>query len=148
MGGDLSTRLAGVAGSCIAAQVRILGRAVSSLYEEALRPHGLKISQMNLLVAIAVMPTPRARDLAATLCLEKSTVSRNLLRLVERGWVVEEVEEDARSRRLSLSSAGASLLQRVLPDWERAQERVVAAIGKEGATQIAALARKLRGRAC
>ena len=39
-----------VARECIANKVRLLNRAVTAIYDETLRPHGLKISQMSVLV--------------------------------------------------------------------------------------------------
>ena len=39
-----------VARECIANKVRLLNRAVTAIYDEALRPYGLKISQMSVLV--------------------------------------------------------------------------------------------------
>ena len=44
-----------IAEQCIASRLRVLNRFVTNIYDEALRPLGLKISQLNLLVAIAKM---------------------------------------------------------------------------------------------
>ena len=46
-----------VSRECIANKVRLLNRAVTAIYDEALRPHGLKISQMSVLVTVAKMGT-------------------------------------------------------------------------------------------
>ena len=46
-----------MAGECLAVRVRTLNRAVTALYDESLRPHGLRVGQLNLLVAVArLMP--------------------------------------------------------------------------------------------
>src|SRR5262245_22309850 len=42
-----------IASGCIASRVRILNRAISAIYDDALRPSGLKVSQMNILVVTA-----------------------------------------------------------------------------------------------
>jgi len=39
-----------VARECIVNEVRLLNRAVTAIYDETLRPHALKISQMSVLV--------------------------------------------------------------------------------------------------
>ena len=44
-----------VARECIATKVRLLNRAVTAIYDEALRPFGLKVTQMTVLVTVAGM---------------------------------------------------------------------------------------------
>ena len=48
-----------VASECIAVRLRMLNRVVTNIYDDALRPLGLKVSQMNILVAAAKMGTAR-----------------------------------------------------------------------------------------
>ena len=52
-----------IAAECLAVRVRTLNRAVTALYDDALRPHGLRVGQLNLLVAVARMGTARPGDL-------------------------------------------------------------------------------------
>jgi len=42
-----------IARTCIAVRLRLLNRVVTNLYDDALRPLGLKVSQLNILVATA-----------------------------------------------------------------------------------------------
>ena len=86
-----------VAQECIANRVRRLNRAVSSMYDEALRPHGLRITQMSILVVVSMLGEATPGDFGRTLCLEKSTVSRTLDRLRTRGWIDVRPGADARS---------------------------------------------------
>ena len=37
-------------GSCLAAKARLVGRVVTSIYDNAFRPLGVKVSQLNILV--------------------------------------------------------------------------------------------------
>src|SRR6516162_3196973 len=41
------------AGECIAVRLRLVNRVVTNLYDAALRPLGLKVSQLNILVVTA-----------------------------------------------------------------------------------------------
>ena len=52
-----------IAAECLAVRLRALNRAVTALYDDALRPHGLRVGQLNLLVAVARMGTARPGDL-------------------------------------------------------------------------------------
>ena len=76
-----------IARDCIAVRVRALNRAVTALYDEALRPHGLRVGQLNLLVAIARMGTARPGDLCRVLRMEKSTLSRDVEVMRRNGGV-------------------------------------------------------------
>ena len=63
---------------CIAVKLRLLTRAVTKIYNRALRPHGLTISQMNILVAASYIGQAKQQDICQALHLEKSTLSRDL----------------------------------------------------------------------
>ena len=132
-----------IAAECIAVRLRTLNRAVTALYDDALRPHGLRVGQLNLLVAVARMGTAHPGDLCRALCMDKSTLSRDVEVMRRHGWL--EVEDSGgRSRPLRLSPGGQALLERVAPAWQQAQERARTLIGDEGAEAVVAMARKLR----
>src|SRR4051812_22520018 len=48
-----TTGIERIATSCIAGRLRLLNRVVTNIYDDALRPLDLKVSQMNILVAAA-----------------------------------------------------------------------------------------------
>ena len=48
-----------MAHECIAVRVRLINRVITALYDEALRPFELRISQANILAAIAKMGEAR-----------------------------------------------------------------------------------------
>ena len=62
-----------IASECTLVRMRMLNRVVTKIYDDALRPHGLKASQLNVLVAISRMSPTRPKDLAARLLLERSS---------------------------------------------------------------------------
>ncbi|HWE39602.1 MAG TPA: MarR family winged helix-turn-helix transcriptional regulator [Isosphaeraceae bacterium] len=121
-----------LAGECLAVRVRILNRAVSALYDEALRPHGLRVGQLNLLAAVGKLGTARPGDLCRVLRMDKSTLSRDAEVLRRNGWLEIDDAADARSRPLKLTADGHALLESALPAWRKAQEAAVALIGAEG----------------
>jgi DNA-binding MarR family transcriptional regulator len=120
-----------IAGECLAVRVRTLNRAVSSLYDEALRPHGLRVGQLNLLVAVARLGTARPGDLCRILSMDKSTLSRDVELMRRNGWLEVEDSTDARARPLRLSPRGQALLEAVVPAWRQAQEKAEALIGAD-----------------
>lgn len=118
-----------IAEQCLGLRTRWAHRVVGRIFDDALRPFGIGGAQLNLLVGIALAGPVRPGDLAAWFSMDKSTMSRNVQRMTERGWVRIEVDEDARSQRLSLTRAGDRLLERLRPAWEQAQAEAAEALG-------------------
>src|SRR5262249_62151883 len=75
-----------VARDCIATKVRLLNRAVTAIYDEALRPYGLKVTQMTVLVTVAKIGQASPGAVGRILHMEKSMLSRNVDRMSARGW--------------------------------------------------------------
>jgi DNA-binding MarR family transcriptional regulator len=130
---------------CLAARVRILNRAITSLYDEAMRPLGLKVSQMNILVAAAKLGVARPMQICRVLHMDNSTLSRNAVRMIEQGWLEVVPGPDARSQPLRVTRAGFDLLKRASPAWERAQASALGLVGQAGARAIDETVQKLTG---
>jgi DNA-binding MarR family transcriptional regulator len=141
-------------GACIASRLRMLSRVVSGLYNDAFRPLGLRVSQGHILVVITMLEeraTPGR--IASVLSLEKSTVTRDVERMVRNGWLEKVPGQDARSYRLRLSTAGRRMLEKALPAWRRAQAQTERLLGSAGSATLGGLtiaainglARQIRG---
>jgi DNA-binding MarR family transcriptional regulator len=104
---------------CLAARRR--ARALTRLYEERLRPHGLKATQFSVLAALALKGPTRVGELAEFLVLERTTLTRGAALLERRGWIDAAPSADARERRLRLTGAGRRKLEAALPSWKEAQ---------------------------
>jgi len=125
-----------VARECIANKVRLLNRAVTAIYDEALRPHRLKISQMSVLITVSKMGTASPSAVGRMLHMEKSTLSRNVDRMRARGWLDTAPAEDGRTIELRVTARGKRLLQEVHPAWIRAQQRTADLLGDQGVRGI------------
>jgi len=122
---------------CIANKVRLLNRAVTAIYDEALRPHGLKISQMSVLVTVATMGRASPSAVGRRLHMEKSTLSRNVDRMRSRGWLDAASTEDGRTTELRVTARGRRLLREVHRAWSRAQQRTGEMLSDQGVRGIA-----------
>jgi DNA-binding MarR family transcriptional regulator len=118
-----------VAGECVAVRLRMLNRVVTNIYDDAFRPLDLKVSQMNILVAAAKLGTARPSDVCEHLHLDVSTLSRNVERMKARGWLEVVPAEDGRSQPFRLTPQGRRLLEKAMPAWSEAQERVKKVLG-------------------
>src|SRR3954463_11880306 len=85
-----------VSKECYALRVQLLNRVVTRLYDEALRPVGLTMNQMSILTVLANMGEAQPGVVGRFLQMEKSTISRNVKRMLEQKWVVEKPAADAR----------------------------------------------------
>ena len=134
-----------MASDCIAVRVRIINRVVTALYDEAFRPHGLRVSQANILVAVARMGGARPADICRRLRLEKSTLSRDVeIMKATAGW--------SRTRRPGPESGAPAHPGRpgpprpFRPAWESAQAQARRLIGDPGVDALEEIAGAARPR--
>jgi DNA-binding MarR family transcriptional regulator len=122
-------QLAEAARVCACFNLRKAARAVTQLYDGVLQPSGLRSTQFVILVAIQAEGTVRLPDLARTLNVDRSTLTRNLQPLVRNGLIKTTAPRNARANRVRLLAKGRRLLERALPLWKEAQSRFEARIG-------------------
>ena len=132
-----------IARTCIAVRLRLLNRVVTNLYDDALRPLGLKVSQLNILVVTAKLGLARPAQVCHTLQLDTSTLSRNVERMRTKGWLEVVPGEDARTQPFRLTAQGRRLLERAVPAWEQAQKQAEELLGDEGIALLNKAAKKL-----
>jgi DNA-binding MarR family transcriptional regulator len=134
-----------IARTCIAVRLRLLNRVVTNLYDDALRPLGLKVSQLNILIVTAKLGLARPARVCDILQLDTSTLSRTVERMRGHGWLEVVPEEDARAQPFRLTPQGKSLIEKAVPAWEEAQRRAKELLGDEGVALLERAARKLGG---
>jgi DNA-binding MarR family transcriptional regulator len=132
-----------IARDCIAVRLRLLNRIVTNVYDDALRPLGLKVSQLNLLVVTGKLGLAQPAKVCDLLQLDTSTLSRNVERMRAKGWVEVVPGEDARTQPFRLTVQGRRLLERAVPAWERAQKQAEELLGNEGTALLNKAARRL-----
>jgi DNA-binding MarR family transcriptional regulator len=143
MDSHLSKAIDTVARECIAVRMRMLNRVISGIYDEGLRPLGLKISQANILVVTAKLGLARPTQVCDLLHLDASTLSRNVERMVAKGWLEIVPDEDGRSQPFRITAQGSKLLQTALPAWRQAQRKASAVLGEQGVALLRKVAKEL-----
>src|SRR6516162_7188635 len=121
-----------IARTCIAVRLRLLNRVVTNIYDDALRPLGLKVSQLNILIVTAKLGLARPARVCDILQLDASTLSRNIKPLQAHGWLEVVPEEDARAQPGRLAPQGKRLIEKAVPAWEKAQRQATELLGEEG----------------
>src|SRR5436853_4595711 len=130
--------------TCIAVRLRLLNRVVTNFYDDALRPLGLKVSQLNILIVTARLGLARPAQICDILQLDASTLSRNVERMRAQGWLEAVPDEDARAQPFRLTAQGKRLIEKAVPAWEEAQRRAAELLGDEGIALLDRAAKKLR----
>jgi DNA-binding MarR family transcriptional regulator len=125
-----------IARQCIGVRIRMLNRCISRIYDEQLRPHGLKFSQMNILTAIALEGPVQPRRIAETLCIEKSTLSRNTRVMQGNGWIEMIPGEAGNTQLLRTTPLGLQILKNARPAWRTAQKHIESLLGDKAITTI------------
>jgi len=117
--------------TCACFNLRKAARSVTQLYDEILRPTGLRSTQLSLLAGTLVLQPVTLSRLARATGTDRTTLTRNLRILEFRGLIRIEPETDRRKRAVHLTEQGGEVLERARPLWLEAQARVVASFGGE-----------------
>ncbi|MEM1251746.1 MAG: MarR family transcriptional regulator [Cyanobacteria bacterium P01_H01_bin.21] len=110
---------------CIAMRLRQINRMVTRLYDEALRPLGFTVNQLNILATIVTRGPITPGQLGQMLGMEKSTVSRTIERMYKHGWIDIGPGKDKRSQSLKATPKGRQLLITAAPIWHELQANVL-----------------------
>ncbi len=121
-----------IARECPTIRVRQASRALTRVYDDALRPVGLQMSQFSVLIAIAASTESGATisGLATALVMDRTTLTRNLRPLERAGLLrVTRAHGDARARHVVLTHRGERIIELGYPLWEGALARVRRVLG-------------------
>jgi DNA-binding MarR family transcriptional regulator len=114
---------------CMCASFRRSSRALTQLYEQELRPLGLRATQLTILQVLSRAGEVPQGKLGKILAMDSTSLTRTLAIMIRRGWITERRGEDKRERWLRLNGAGEAQLRRVEPVWEKVQSRLRRQLG-------------------
>ena len=109
--------------SCALATTRRTARLMTQFYDACLAEAGIEAAQFALLMALDRADDKGQAALGQMLGMDKTTLSRNLKVLREKGWVESVAGKDARKRCVSLTAEGRSRLREAKPAWRKAGDR-------------------------
>jgi len=113
------------------ANLRRASRALTQLYEDALRPLGLRATQFTVLQALSLAGEVTQGVLGQILAMDSTTLTRTLDIMERRGWIAKHRGKDRREWQIRLSKPGQTQLQRALPAWRSVQQRAHTQLGNE-----------------
>jgi DNA-binding MarR family transcriptional regulator len=114
-------------------------RRVTQHYDTEMSKVGLKTTQYSLLSHVEKLGPVRPLDLAASIKMEPSTLTRNLKPLVDSGWVTVLAGVDARSRLVEITDAGRAKRAQAKRHWRKAQDGMNEVLGMGNVAALHAL---------
>ncbi len=111
--------------------VRRAARALTQLYDDALRPFGLRATQFTILQVLSLAGEVPQGRLGEMLAMDSTSLTRTLAIMQREGWIADRTGEDRRQRWLRLAKAGEAQLKRALPAWEKVQSRLRRQLGEK-----------------
>jgi len=119
----------GLLSPCVCSTLRMVSRAVTQLYDDILRPSGLRVTQFSILATIARSGEANLRQLEAALAIDQTTLTRSL-NLLEGDRLIERVPHpDGRVKAMRLTRKGSRVLNVARPLWAQAQGKVLRDLG-------------------
>src|SRR5215207_10827262 len=89
---------------CACFNVRKSARAVTQLYDDILRPSGLRVTQFSLLTVVRLLGRATIGGLADAAVMDRTTLTQNLKLLSRAGLIVIRQGDDARVREVTLTA--------------------------------------------
>lgn len=124
--------------------LRTATRAVTRLYDAALEPGGLRVTQFSLLRNVQRLgPVPLA-VLSEAVQLDRTTLVRNLDVLVKQGLLAMRPSPSSRANLICLTEKGEERIARNTPLWEAAQKTMETLLTDEERRMLRTVLQKLR----
>lgn len=140
---EIKDTLLSMARECVAVRIRLLNRLITNIYDSALKDLGIKLSQLNILIVIYLAGEVGYDDISKRLIMEKSTVSRNIDRMVKKDLLEVFYATGSNKKMLRVSSYGEELLEKVYERWQSAQDKAVGLLGKDFSEQLILTSNKI-----
>ena len=116
---------------CTNLRLRQLMRRVAQHYDLEMAKAGIKTTQYSLLSHALKLGPLRPGDLARSMKMSASTLTRNLKPLIDAGWIELAAGSDSRSRSVVITPAGRAKREEARQHWKAAQDNLNQLLGVE-----------------
>lgn len=117
--------------ACVGYNLRKANRVVTAHYDQIISPSGLKVTQFSLLATVLLQDKASLSKLARMMGMDRTTLSRNVRLLEQKGMIKVLTGEDRREQLIRLTDKGREAFVLAVPLWEQAQAQVVDTFGGE-----------------
>ncbi len=117
---------------CACSLLRMTTRAVTNYFAMFIDDKEITSQQFTMLVLIHKNGSLCINDIADTLIMDQTTVTRNINVLQKHGFIsIKKDKHDARKRIISLTPKAFSKVENILPKWIDAQAQIENHVGSE-----------------
>lgn len=125
--------------TCLSGKISRIGRITANIFRKHIKEFGLSNSQMSLLFVLSKRENLTQKDICDILYMEKSTLTRNLKRLVDQGYVSKQ-----NFPAINITDHGKSLLEKAIPGWNQAMEEIRSLLQNDGEEAVNNILTKLK----
>jgi DNA-binding MarR family transcriptional regulator len=130
------TRVENIDGSCTCLAARQAARYLTAAYDQALSPSNLRSTQFSILYRLARNGPLTIGELAASMAMDRTTLSANLKPLDRDGLLEMVPGEDRRVRKVVITNAGLSRYRTAFPLWQAVQREFEDSFGQKRAEAL------------
>jgi DNA-binding MarR family transcriptional regulator len=124
---------------CYGASIRKASRILTRIYDEALAPSGLNLTQFSIAYLLTRHGSATITDLAAWMDIDKTAMGRSLFPMERDRLISIQEGKDRRSREVTLTPSGVAHYKKAVPLWKQAQKQVEQMMGKSQADAMRTL---------
>ena len=128
---------------CNCISLRKASNNLTKIYDTALAKVGIKITQFSTLRNIQKLGKTNISDLSYLLELDRTTVLRNLEKLIEMNFISYKYEQDNKNKIIQLTTVGKNKLREAIIIWEETQRKYIKALGIKNYKEIDTLITKI-----
>ena len=128
---DVDLRTLAECRECTCFNLRKAARAVTQLYDDSMRPTGLRATQFALLVHTLAMGPIALSKLAEAMVTDRTTLARNIELLEKSGLVEARDGDDRRTRIVNITEKGRKKLAEAFPYWKKTQDEIKKIMGQD-----------------
>ncbi|PHR27598.1 MAG: hypothetical protein COA38_13100 [Fluviicola sp.] len=123
---------------CISGKMMRLNRMTANIFRKHLKPFGITDSQLTLLFVLTKRNNLNQKELSDITVLEKSSLNRNLKRLID-----SELVSKSSFPIIRITEKGKILVNTIIPEWEKAMAEIKALLESDGISALDTLMNKL-----
>lgn len=125
--------------TCLSGKMSRISRITANIFRKHIKEHGLSNSQMSLLFLLSKRSDLTQKELCDILFMEKSTLNRNLKRLVDHGYVTKKDFPF-----LNITETGKVILEKAIPAWQKAMKEIRSLLQDDGEEAVNTVLSKLK----
>lgn len=121
---------------CYCINLKRATNSITKFYDKKLEDAGLTASQFSLLNDLRLLKTCSKAELSEYAKLDRSTITRNLKILRDKGYIKDSSTNESRESQVSLTDLGLEKIESGNLSWKEAQEYIKERVGSENMAQF------------